>query len=290
MSSFAITLTLVAALMHAAWNLLAHAEQQDRYLLIRLPLVFGLAGIVPLAVFECLDPTLTHRALQMLPVAVVCQAIYFVGLTMGYRLGEFTVVYPLARALPILMLAVVDLACGRPPTLAGWFGILLVTVACSLLGIQAMRCAPRDRFSTVWIWIVLTAMSTFGYSAADKLALESMPRGLDPAFRYCVLEFSLSALVAGAFLGASPISLLRSYPPASWKKVMLGAGLIGGSYGVILRVYQLVDQVSYVVAARQMSIVIGVALAAWVSHEHVNMQRIVLSIVIATGVALIAIA
>ncbi|MCB8945767.1 MAG: hypothetical protein H6658_18620 [Ardenticatenaceae bacterium] len=36
------------------------------------------------------------------------QAMYYLGLLQGYKSGDFTVVYPVARALPVLILAFVD--------------------------------------------------------------------------------------------------------------------------------------------------------------------------------------
>ena len=53
----------------------------------------------------------------LLLASALFQGIYYVGLTRSYRSSDFTVVYPLARALPVLLLAVVDLMRDRMPTL-----------------------------------------------------------------------------------------------------------------------------------------------------------------------------
>ena len=290
MSIFALILVLAAAVMHAAWNLFVHAQRQDHYLLIRLTLVYGLVGLVPFLVAELLNPTLTRLAWGMLGITAIGQTMYVVGLTRGYRTGDFTVVYPLVRALPILFLALMDIMRGRMPSMTGWSGIVLVTLGCVLLGVQSMRGAHHIRSFALWFWIVLTAAGTVCYSAADKIGLESMPSGINAALRYSVLEFLLGAIGAALCLGTSPMKILRSHPSVRWMKIICGAVLLGGGYVLILWVYQLVDQVSYVVAGRQISIVIGVVLAASLLHEHVGIRRILIASVIAAGVALIALA
>lgn len=290
MSLFALILVLIAAFMHAGWNLLVYALQQDRYLLVRLSLLFGLVGLGPLLIAEWLHPTLTPRAWQMLAVAGVCQTMYLTGLTMGYRSGDFTIIYPLVRALPILALVVMDMVRDRMPTPTGWAGIIMVTAGCCCLAFSAMRDARSGRWAAQWFWIALTAAGTIGYCAADKIALESIPEGLDGAWRYGVIEFVLGALGAGLCLGATPVGVLHPQPPVGWIRTLFGASLLGSGYVFTLWAYQLVDQVSYVVACRQISITIGVVLAAWLLHERVGALRIVLALVIATGVALIAIA
>ena len=55
-------------------------------------------------------------------------AIYYLGLSRGYMSGDFTVVYPLARATPVLVIAALDVARGQAPTLFGWLGLLLIVI------------------------------------------------------------------------------------------------------------------------------------------------------------------
>lgn len=289
MPIFALILVLIAALMHTSWNLLVHSQNQDRYFLVRLSLFFGLIGVGPLLIAEWLHPVLTPLAWSMLAVTIVCQAMYQTGLTMGYRSGDFTVIYPLVRALPIIALAVVDIVRDRMPSLTGWIGIFMATIGCSGLALVAIRSRRHGRWSMIWFWIALAALGTIGYCAADKIALESMPKGINAAWRYAVIEFLFGAMGAGLCLGATPISLLRSHSLIGWIRTLFGAALLGGSYVLILWAYQFVDQVSYVAACRQISIAIGVIMAAWLLHEHVGLLRIILAVVITAAVALIAI-
>ena len=77
--------------------------------------------------------------------------------------------------------------------------------------------------------------------------------------------------------------------PKSWAIVLCGAFLLGVGYVLILWVYQQAGQVSYVVAVRQVSVFIGVCVAAML-YERVGVVRIILALIIAIGVAIVAIA
>ena len=288
MPTLAILLILCSALMHAGWNLLVHAAREDRDLLIRINLVFGLMGLGPVLVAEWYWPTLTPFAWMMLAIAGVGQTIYSVGLSKGYRRGDFTIVYPLVRALPILFLAAVDIVRGYMPNLPGFAGIVLVMVGCVLLGMNAMRRSQHVRVSSLWFWIALAAAGTVCYSTADKFALDLMPKGINAALRYGVIEFLLSGLGASLCLRRSPRELWRLGPNVRWPKIFVAAFMLGITHVLLLWAYQLVDQISYVSAGRQISIAIGVVLAAWFLHERVGVLRIVFAIVIAAGVAMIA--
>ncbi len=289
MSVFELSLTLLAAVMHSAWNLLVHVRRQDALLLVRLPLVFGLVGVLPIAMVEYLNPQMTSLAWRMLVVAVICQTLYYLGLTMAYRAGDFSIVYPIARAVPIVMLAMVDQWRGRDPTWLGWLGVMLVTIGCLLLGVQAMRTTNGGVKPTLWIWIGVTSLATFGYSVVDKVALESMRTGLDTALRYGVFELLFGALGASVCLGGCRWPCGKIKFPKSWAIVLCGAFLLGVGYVLILWVYQQAGQVSYVVAVRQVSVFIGVCVAAML-YERVGVVRIILALIIAIGVAIVAIA
>ena len=107
-------------------------------------------------------------------------------------------------------------------------------------------------------WVLLAATGTVGYTLVDRAAADVMREGWDTAVRYAVFE-SIST-----FLFYWLVLKLLRYP--TWqmpkKSIWLQAALAGffmfGAYALILWAYQLVVHVSYVVALRQFSIVLGV--------------------------------
>jgi hypothetical protein len=116
MSIFPLTLILLSTLLHASWNLLAHARRDDTTLFVRANLIVGLVGLGPVLWLQFTGDPFPPAIWPLLLATGLFQAIYFLGLTMGYRAGEFSIVYPVARALPVLALALLDILRGRP----GW--------------------------------------------------------------------------------------------------------------------------------------------------------------------------
>src|SRR5947207_14639167 len=99
MSALALALVLVSAVVHASWNLVTKRAGADTPFLW-LAYVTGALVYAPLALAVVLvaRPVLPPVALVFVAVAVVLQTLYFLVLTAGYRSGDLSVVYPLARS------------------------------------------------------------------------------------------------------------------------------------------------------------------------------------------------
>jgi drug/metabolite transporter (DMT)-like permease len=286
----ALLLILVSTFLHAAWNLLAHTSAESGAFLRRLLISMILLGAIPAAAGQILGTPFPATTWGLLIVAGIFQALYWLGLSMGYRHGEFTVVYPMARAIPILLLAVADVIRGREPAPLGWMGIALVSIGSLIVPLSSLRKPTLGHYwNRTIFWVVVTAMGTVGYTIADKIALELLPRGPVSAARYVALEF----IIGGLFF--LPIWRLfgmrdRGAAPINWHRPVLGAVLAMTAYGLVLWAYQLIDQASYVVAARQFSVVVGVVLAAFLLHEPARVLRLAAALVIMAGIACIILA
>jgi drug/metabolite transporter (DMT)-like permease len=96
-------------------------------------------GLVPFIVSEALTRSLPPLAWLCVVGSGACCGGYYLFLTLGYESGEFTVVYPVARALPVLLVGVADVLRGRWPSAFGWLGMVLVAAGCVLVPLT--RCA-----------------------------------------------------------------------------------------------------------------------------------------------------
>src|SRR5262249_37515631 len=104
MPPLAIIIVLISTIMHTSWNLMAR-DQSSSDILMRALMLVSFTGLGPVLIIEFItDPILPHVWGYLL-VAGVFQGLYFLGLTLGYRTGDFSVVYPLARGLPAVVVA-----------------------------------------------------------------------------------------------------------------------------------------------------------------------------------------
>jgi drug/metabolite transporter (DMT)-like permease len=257
----ALALVIVAALLHATWNIAAKRAGGNRH----LPMLSGLVVVVlwfPLALW------FGFRELAQWPLAAwlmvlasaVTHLLYFQALLKGYRVADLTVVYPVARGSGPLISAVgAVLLLDEAISLAGGFGVLAVCGGVFLVaGGPALWSAPdRQRVLAGLRWGSLTGLTIATYTVLDgytvKVLLVSpvlldyfgnlfrlpflLPQTLrDPeGFRQAWRDHRLAALAVGGLGPAAYMLVLYAMQSAPLSHVaparevsMLFAALLGG--------------------------------------------------------------
>jgi drug/metabolite transporter (DMT)-like permease len=200
MPTLAIALVLVAAVLHAGWNVLLKTSGDTLWTAVRLQAI-GTAILLPIGIAAWLwngRPAVSAEAFWLAIASGVVEAIYFVCLSAAYSRGALSLVYPLARgSAPLLAVAVGILVLGErlvPLAAAG--------VACLLVGIllvarpwQAFQSAGAAQRGAIG-FALATGASIAAYSAIDRLGV----RATEPW-----LYGSILAVAATTFLGVSVI-------------------------------------------------------------------------------------
>ena len=284
-----ISIVLVSTFMHAGWNLLARYEKSERSFFQRMLIVVIALGFVPAVGSEIITRSLTPIAWLCLLGSGTFAAVYLFGLARAYEMTDFTVVYPLARALPVIFVALADVLRGRYLTQLGWTGVLLVSFGCLLVPLRSFRDFHLvNYFNPASKWVLFTAAGTVGYTLLDKYAAEVVQQGADTAARYGYFYFAISYLPYMLFLKVFKSSTSKEARPASWKLSAI-AGILGfAAYWLILWAYQLSPYAGYIVAFRQFSIVIGAILAFIIYKEQGVGVRMTGALLITSGLILIA--
>ncbi|HEX2626541.1 MAG TPA: hypothetical protein VHL56_06515, partial [Candidatus Limnocylindrales bacterium] len=99
MPTLAIVLVLVAAVLHAGWNVLLKTSGDTLTTAVRLQAI-GTLVLVPVAVAAWLvndRPSVSAGAIGLAMLSAVLEATYFVCLASAYRRGGLSLVYPIAR-------------------------------------------------------------------------------------------------------------------------------------------------------------------------------------------------
>ena len=316
MPPLAAGLVLCSTILHAGWNLLAKRRSDSWTTILQILAAVCVPGALVAAATELFSAGLLPHVWPLLLGAGGAQAVYFLGLTLGYRAGDMGVVYPVTRALPVLFLGGFDLLRNLSPSAAGWLGLALVAGGCIVISQDAgagLGAADRGRrarrLHPTIAWAAVAAAGTVGYTAFDKLAAEVMRRelggGLLVAVRYGLWEFVISTALYAALLAAAmridarrrpaaplPAGVHGSRPPRwraafDWRTAAAGCSMFG-AYSLVLWAYQLAERASYVAALRQFSIVLGVAAGAVLMRERAPVVRIGAAVVITAGIALVA--
>ena len=128
MTAFALTLVLSAAFIHASWNFLAKRAGGGAafvWLFAALSTLF----YAPLAVFVYLwqKPNLGWVQIAFMAGSALIHVGYFLLLQRGYRSGDLSLVYPLARGTgPTLSTIAAILFFRESPSAVAFSGALLV--------------------------------------------------------------------------------------------------------------------------------------------------------------------
>lgn len=266
MSPAALALVLVSVCLHAGWNLLGK-RQAPSLAFFALAIAAGGLALSPLL---WLGPPLGELPAPFwgwLAASGLCQMLYMGGLAWAYARGEVSVLYPLARALPVVLLPLVTVGLlgSRALGVLDVAGFALILVGALCLPLTGPRAFRLDTYLTPALgFALLAAVSTVGYSLIDKQALELMlavgHTSLTAGGVFMVLQALATPLWALPVILALPAERRRL--PALWtaeKPSLLLTGLmVTATYGLVLVAMALTEEVSLVVAMRQLSIPLGV--------------------------------
>jgi len=288
MSALALGIVLFAALCHAAWNFLAK-KSRSKLAFIWWFLLIASIGYLPMFLYFWRDITVTPAGWACIVATGILHALYFWFMGGAYERGDLSLVYPLSRGsgpLFVPVLAVIFLQEQLSATGVG--GIVLVIVGIYTIHLQAFTVDSffeplRAMRGSASIWALCTGGTIAGYSLVDKVGVGLV---YPPAYIYLMFVISLLLL--------SPLVLLRNRAAlkAEWRvnrvPILIDGFLVLFTYMMILFAFRL-SKVSYVVAAREVSIVFSALLGIfWLNEAHAP-QKIAGSTLIALGVVLIGI-
>jgi drug/metabolite transporter (DMT)-like permease len=210
--SLAIALVLVAAVLHAGWNVLLKTSGDTLSTAVRLQAI-GTAVLLPIGIVGWVAigaPAVPPTAIFLAVVSGFLEAAYFVLLASAYRRGPLSLVYPLARgSAPLIAVAVGILLLQEQLAPLAFFG-----VGCLLVGIllvsrpwQAFRAAGAVHRGAIG-FALATGASIAAYSAVDRLGV----RQTEPWVYGSILAFVSTILTATAVIGGRRLGILAPAP------------------------------------------------------------------------------
>ncbi|MBU2872418.1 EamA family transporter [Marinobacter salexigens] len=298
MTITAIVIVMVSALAHAGWNLFGKKVSPSGAFFWYSTLWGALLTLPVLVYYRPLLHELDSGIWWLVAVTGFFQATYLSCLAAAYRHGELSVVYPLARSSPLLILLVGTLFLGTAETITGAAvaGIVLILAGCIILPMQRFRDFRLANYHNLaTLFALLAAASTAGYSLVDDNAtgqmrdlLAGIALDAEVAFVFVILQ-AWSALIwlsLGLSVQATERRLLRELI-FNWRSTMAAGVLILGTYGLVVWAMAYADDVSYVVAFRQVSIPIGVALGWYFLEEPLHAPKLLGVLTILAGLLLV---
>jgi drug/metabolite transporter (DMT)-like permease len=279
-------LILGGAVAHAAWNLVVKRSAVSGPTFVWLTVVATSLLLLPVAVVAVLlDPPSWPDLVAAVVVAGFLHAGYFLTLQAGYRAGDVSVVYPLARGsgpLRAVLLAIPLL--GESPGVLGLLGAGTVVIGVIVIGLAGGRANWASARAGV-LWGLLVGVLIAGYTLWDARAVTVL--ALSPILLHAgtnVVEAALLAPLAARRWGA-----VRTTIRDHWREVLVVSVLSPLAYILILFALQLAP-VAVVAPAREISVVL-VGLAGWLLFKEPHpAPRLAGAVIVLGGIALLAVA
>lgn len=287
MPAASIALVLLAALIHATWNLLAKRAADAGAIFVAAYNLVAFVAYAPWAWWLIARGAVSWSwpVAAVLAASALIHLAYSLVLQHGYRVADFSVVYPVARGTgPLLASLAAFLVLGEIATLAGLAGLALVVVGIALIATNGRWRAFRGGSGQRGVvWGGATGALIASYTVNDAVAVKQL---LVPPV---VLDWCSNA---ARFVLLLPL-VLRN--PARARDAMrgrwllaLGVGLLSPlSYILVLGALQLGAPVSLVAPMRELSMMVGALLGLFILREPVGPARLSGCSLLVIGVVLL---
>jgi drug/metabolite transporter (DMT)-like permease len=267
----ATVLALASAGLHAGWNLRAKSST-DRFLTLWGQ--FAAAAVVcavPLAVVGL--PA--RAAWPFLALTAALHVPYVVGLGHAYRLGDFSLAYPLARGGGALAAAFGGLVLlDDRLSLPGWLAVAVV--AAGLASFVRPGTSPAALRPALFV-----AVAIGGYTVADTAGV----RRAEAASYILAVFVAIGLSVTAWGLVQGRAAAMRASAAASWRR-HLSSGLASlGAYGLVLVAVQRAP-VGYVSALRESSVVLAAVVGWRILGEGFGRARVASAAAVVWGLVL----
>ena len=286
MSALALIIVLAAALLHAGWNFLAK-KSKKKMAFIWWFLLIATIGYLPMFLYFWPRYAVSPAGWACIVATGILHALYFWFMGGAYERGDLSLVYPLSRGSgPLLVPILAIIFLQEQLSLAGILGITLVILGVYFIHLKSFSVVAvtepfRALGGSASVWALCTGGTIAGYSLVDKVGV-----GLVYPPIYIYLMFVISLLLLSPYVLAKQRAALKLEWLVNKGPVLIDGFLVLFTYLMILFAFRL-SKVSYVVAAREVSIVFSAFLGIiWLKEQNAP-QKITGAALIAAGVVLI---
>ena len=290
MQPLAIILVLLSAAMHALRSYFTK-QALDKQAFVWWYEVFGLLFFAPVFLFVLFhQPDPIVIVAPYIVLSGFAHFIYWYFLAMALEKGDLSLVYPIMRSSPALVLLFSLTILNEDVSAFGVVGILLVAIGVYTISMENIdgRHLPlplialfKDRAIQ---FAFLTLLSAAGYSLVDKIAVGLM----HPVIFAYIYPWVSMGLFTPYIYGRKKQGVLKQEWTAHKQAILICGVLSIFGYFLILVAFTM-EPLSYVVGLRQLSVVFAVLLGGHVLREKNRRGRLISGLLIFSGSYLIAI-
>jgi drug/metabolite transporter (DMT)-like permease len=286
-SPAALALVLTAAVLHASWNFLAKRSAGAGAPFVWLVDVGSAVLWTPVAVVAIAvsSPAFGWAGLALAAGSAVLHVGYFLFLQLGYRRGDLSTVYPLARGVgPLLATVGGIILFEERPGPVGLLGVVLVAGGVLVLARSGARSAAATGQASGVGAGLLTGLFIAAYTLWDANAVADV--GISPLLYGWATAIGETTIL-------SPVAM-TNWPAvrAAWRsysREVLAVSVLAPLAYLLVLIALTEAPVSAVAPTRELSIVIGVVLGGRLLKETDATLRVLAAAAVVTGVVCLAV-
>jgi len=290
LSYTALSLIVLAAFIHATWNLLAKRAAHAGPVFVFVYTGIAAVAYLPWTLWLILEGAVSWN----LPV-IVCIVLsgalhlaYSLFLQRGYQVADLSVVYPIARGTgPLLSTLGAFLLLDETPSAHGVGGLIAIVTGIILISTQGDLTKFRQPEARSGLrWGTITGGTISSYTVVDAYGVKML--GIHPV----VLDW---------FANITRVAMLLPWVLANRRSVRermqnrwilaVAVGLLSPlSYILVLMALRIGAPLSLAAPAREMSMMVGALMGMFILREKVGPGRLLGCAILVTGVILLGMA
>jgi len=270
-------LVLSAALLHAVWNALVKGSD-DKVIVLGL---ISLGHVIPGLFIVMVVPLPPIESVPYIIASTIIHWVYYFLLNTAYRIGDFSLIYPIARGLaPVLIALGSQIWIGEKLPVLAWTGILTVSGGIMILtrGSFSGAIPPSAIVAAVGVALAVTA-----YSLVDGVGIRISGNALS----YIGWLFVNEIFVA-AFIFSSQFRRLRVVSVRTLYIGFAGGVISGLAYAMVLYAKTLAP-LGIISALRETSVIFAAIIGVIWFKEGPRNQRLFAALIVVVGIGLIAV-
>ncbi len=275
--AFIVSLVLFAAVLHACWNALVKIGG-DR--LMTTAMIALLSGVVALPLLPFVAPP-APASWPFLMGSVVVHFGYYYGISRMYETGDFSLVYPLARGLSPLLIAILAAFFGGE-VLHGWQYLGVALVSAGIVSLMFGRGWPRGDHRASILFAGFTCLTIATYTLFDGFGVRHSQSSLG----YIAWLFAIDGVPFFAFVFYRRRGALIGYIRNNWRPGLGGSFMSAVAYGIVIWALQ-ASAMAGISSLRETSVIFAALIGTLFMGEPFGRWRIVAAVMVAVGNALI---
>ena len=276
MSATIFAIVLLAALLHAAWNALVKGGADKSVAMAAVVIGQGLFGLGAMAA----SPTPAADSLPYLLTGVALHLGYQEFLIRAYRIGDLTQVYPIARGVAPLIVALVSvLLLGASLSPLEMLGVAII--AAGIMSISAVTRRAGGFDPRALLLALGTGVFIASYSIIDGIGARLAGTSLG---YYGWLALGNAILFVAYTRVLRPGQVTAAF--RGWRVILIGGGASFVAYALV--VYAFTEApIALVTALRETSIVFALLIGVVALKEPMSLGKVISTFVTVFGAMLL---